>query len=425
MKMTKNKSFIITDKSKIIDFVAHISEKMATFMDLPEHRSSKFVLFYKYVTHSDLPTFGKSTDSRVSYKERLKANLLYYPSVDEMYDIENKTNSQFPTTKQSNIGLKKDFYRELGLHDPRDNGYILDNVFLVNDTLKYFTSKYTERIFQKTNKDYLNKIDYCNLKNLDIDISEGDFTQIKLNVAAHGIGTSDNLEFHKLRHHIFKGDTLIIIGEKTTSDTNLYLMVEKNPMFFSILGIKNDAYLNYLQNVRKQLVVSMTNKDNVVNNVDIEDEVTRAQQGEWRKMLAKEMMGYTQNENEVFCPFTYIGGDFYHLSPLFIASHIKGFKDENTSTEEKYDINNGLLLSSNADKLFDKHLISINEKKELVFSFLLADNHRLKQQLLLCQPIFTAILNDKRMEYLKYHKSIFDKKEKERESATFSNYEDL
>ena len=126
------------------------------------------------------------------------------------------------------------------------------------------------------------------------------------------------------------------------------------------------------------------------------------------------MMAYTQNSNSVFCPLTYITADFDTLGTLFVASHIKGFKDPNTTNEEKYDINNGLLLVSNADALFDKHLISINENQELVFSFLLDADIRLKTQLLLMSPIFKPVLNENRMKYLKYHYEKFQELEKAR-----------
>ena len=66
------------------------------------------------------------------------------------------------------------------------------------------------------------------------------------------------------------------------------------------------------------------------------------------------------------------------------------------------------------DNLFDKHLITINQNKQIVFSFLLDDDIRLKSQLLLMQPIFLPILNENRMRYLAYHESIFNRKEDER-----------
>ena len=97
---------------------------------------------------------------------------------------------------------------------------------------------------------------------------------------------------------------------------------------------------------------------------------------------------------------------------LFIASHIKRFSD--SDCDEAFDINNGLLLCANADALFDKHMITVDENKKLIFSFLIDNDYMLKQKLLLNQPIFEIVLNEKRMEYMKDHREIFFKKEQER-----------
>lgn len=408
-------SFIITDETSVTNFVAEISEDMFDY--IKQHSSSKFVLFYKYLTHSDLATFGKSTSPNT-----LNKNLLYYIGESEMEDIEEKTGKPFQTAHQSCIGLKKDFYDIVGLPQPRENDkYLINdymNVLLVNKNLQYFTSYYTSSILEKLGK----RISPAAKKNwdfsnLDLSLSDDEFTPIKLHCAVHGLGMSQDTEFHKLRHHLFKGDTFILLGEIAEGYKNLFILVEKNPVFFSIMGITNSDYENYQNLVRKRLINKATEKENAIDEIDESmDEVTRQQQSAWRKMLAKEMMGYTQIDGQVFCPFTYITADFSKLGSLFIASHIKGFKDPNTTNEEKYDLNNGLLLCANADALFDKHLISINENRELMFSFLLDADLKLKAQLLLLQPIFQPILNDKRMQYIKYHREMFLKIEHDRKS---------
>ena len=246
---------------------------------------------------------------------------------------------------------------------------------------------------------------------MDVKLDNGLFTKIPLHVAVHGLGMEQDSEFHKLRHHMFKGDTFILLFELNPSKNNMFILLEKNPVFFSLLGLSNKSYEEYQRKLRNRLIAQITNKQNAVDIDNIDDEITRQQQSAWRKMLANEMMGYTQVTNQVFCPFTYITANFEELGSLFIASHIKGFSDPNTKNEEKYDINNGLLLCANADALFDKHLITINENKELVFSYLLDGDIRLKQQLLLLQPIFKPILNEKRMEYLSYHRQVFERLE--------------
>lgn len=126
-------------------------------------------------------------------------------------------------------------------------------------------------------------------------------------------------------------------------------------------------------------------------------------------MLAAEMMNYTSLENQVFCPFTYITADYNSLKTLYRASHIKSFSKCNI--DEAYDLNNGLLLCANADALFDKHLITVSENKELIFSFLIEHDGQLIQMLRLNNEIFKGILNEKRMRYLEYHREEFLQKE--------------
>lgn len=408
-------SFILEDNDEIKNFVAKISSTM--FEHINANPKSTFYLFYKYLTHSDLATFGKSTHPQTWDK-----NLLYYIDTDAMIDIEKKTNKPFQTAHQSCIGLKKRFYELCNLPDSRKVPPYLVNdycdVKLLNSNLDYFTSDYTQKIFNKLNKTIasgsLKNWDY---DNLNINKSNGEYTDINLHVAVHGLGMQEDTEFHKLRHHMFKGDTFILLYENKhdiNQRNTLYILLEKNPVFFSLIGETNKSYMQYQTLMRKRLIAHTLAKENAVGEQGLEDEVTRQQQNAWRKMLATEMMGYTQDSDEVFCPITYISAAFNSLGALFVASHIKGFSDPNTTNDEKYDINNGLLLSSCADALFDKHLITINENKELVVSFLLDGDQRLKAQLLLMQPIFKPVLNEKRMEYLKYHRAVFEQKERER-----------
>ncbi len=395
-------SVIVEDYEKISEFIGQISSDMYEYVS--EAKDSRFVMFYKYLTHSDLATFGKAT--KVDSHDD---NLLYYLKTEDMLKIEENTKKPFQTAHQSCIGLTEGFYSKVGLPNPRIvDPYLINdfmNVKLVNSSVKYFSSEYTKKVFEKLNKDVSNKRSW-KFEEIDVKLSDENFTEIPLHVAVHGLGMAESVEFHKLRHHMFKGDTFILLYEEKKDAKNLFIILEKNPIFFNIIGETNLEFTAYQDRVRNKLVYELSKKENAVSE-DVEEEVTRQQQSAWRKMLANEMMAYTQTPNSVFCPFTYVTANFETLGTLFVASHIKGFKDPNTTNEEKYDINNGLLLVSNADALFDKHLISIDENQELVFSFLLDDDIRLKTQLLLLSPIFKPVLNEKRMKYLAYHYSKF------------------
>lgn len=411
--MSRNEdSFILENNEQCKNFIAPISNKIHEYMQTKTN--SKFIIFYKYLTHSDLATFGKATKPN-SHQN----NFLYYINENEMKDIEIKTGKPFQTAHQSCIGLKKELYEIVGLPDPRDvppyliNNYM--NVKLVNDNLEYFTSKYTLQIFDKLERKIEGKKNKSwDFKNLDININTGLYTDIQLHMAVHGLGMEQDKEFHKLRHHMFKGDTFILLFEIAKSEKNMFILLEKNPIFFSLLNLYNKSYELYKKNLREKLILKIKKKENVIDVTKENEEITRQLQAERRKMLAREMMGYSQVTDQVFCPFTYITANFEELGSLFVASHIKGFSDPNTKNEEKYDINNGLLLCANADALFDKHLITVNDNKELVFSFLMDNDNKLKAQLLLMQPIFTPILNEKRMKYLSYHRQVFNELEQKR-----------
>lgn len=410
MSATNSNMFILENKNKIEDFIEKISVDM---FDYVKASKNNFVLLYKYLTHSDLATFGKATK-----KDSLVDNFLYYINEDNMKTVEQKTGKPFQTAHQSCIGLSKEFYKKIGIPNPRDSDIYLINdymeVYLVNSSLEYFNSKYTKMVFDKLCKQIIGrKIKSWDFSKLDLNLNNTNFTPIQLHVAVHGLGMQMDDEFHKLRHHLFRGDTFMLLCEIIPNKQNkLFIVVEKNPIFFSIIGLTNKSYENYQKRVRERLI-----KQALLNNMaesEAENEVTRAQQAAWRNELACEMMGYTQENRQIFCPFTFITVNFDDLGALFVASHIKGFSDKNTAEAEKYDINNGLLLCANADALFDKHLITINENKELVFSFLLDNDIILKQKLLLMQPIFQPILNEKRMKYLAYHHAVFEELEKKR-----------
>lgn len=406
MPKVKDNVLKYENTEKIIEYLEDKSTDMITYIE--QNFESKYTLIRKFITHSDLPTFGK----RIGKEQTIEKNYLYYLSIDEMKEIEEREKKEFETAKQSNITVPSVFFEKLGIEqlqrreEPQDyqHNHILINdyaqVYLVKQTTNYFTPKYTFKVFKKLGKLVNWKIEDC-----EVYTSDNKFTPIQLRYAIHGIGTSIDVEFHKLRHNIFKNDSLILIIEETKSgEKKLFILLDKNPRFFSIINETNQTYEDYL--VRWKRIAELYQKEMV------EDKKTRKYQNAWRESLAEEMMNYTTVEGNVFCPLTYIEGNFANIGTLYRASHIKRYSD--SEVEEAFDINNGLLLVANADSLFDKYLITIGEDKELMFSFLLEHNEKLKAQLHLTLPIFKMVLNEKRMEYLKEHRRLFLEKEEQR-----------
>ncbi|AFI06707.1 HNH endonuclease signature motif containing protein [Helicobacter cetorum] len=389
-------------------------DKSPSLLDyMHKYKNSEYVLYYKMLSHSDLPTFAKAVS-----KNHLDKNLLYYLSTEQMQSIEKKEERNFEVAKQSNISLSKRFWKDLNMADPRvsiKDSSISKNindyakVYLVNNTLKDFNYKLTLEIFKKLNKIFDSKKFNANTMEIKI-LNHQAFTPLELHQAVHGIGTSKDREFVKLRHNMFRNDLLYFLIEKTNSDKNLFIMPFRNPLFFSLLGITNSSYQAYMD---KRLKIE--NNQAVKNATFFEKEsMQRQHQNKWRKNLALEMMNYATTDRAVVCPLTWIEADFDDIGTLFKASHIKGYSE--CKENEKYDINNGLLLVANADALFDKHLITIDENKQLKFSYLLNNNHQLKSKLHLNNDILKEILNENRMAYLKHHRAVFEKEEQKRKT---------
>ena len=66
-------NFIVTEKEKICDLIDGISSSMSDYIN--QNQDSEFVILYKYISHSDLATFGKATKV-----DMLEKNILYYLS---------------------------------------------------------------------------------------------------------------------------------------------------------------------------------------------------------------------------------------------------------------------------------------------------------------------------------------------------------
>lgn len=411
-----DRSFEVTDVDKILEYLDDKSHIMSEYVK--KHMNSRYLLIYKSMTHSDLPNKGK----RNGFKENIEKDFLYYLSFSEMKKLEETQGKIFESAKQSNIGVPSDFFTTIGMkqlqrregaqktqHEHlKVNNYA--DVYLVNDTMKYFSSEYTKKVFDKLGKK-------PSWYNDDFNVSltkDSDFTPIEISHAIHGLGTSADIEFSKLRLNVFKNDVLIILIETSIdSSKKVFIMFDRNPIFFTLIGETNLSWQRYAE---KQKKIAESRLASQINFALEDDEKTRKQQSKWRDLLAQEMMNYSTSEGEVFCPFTFLTCNYNELGTLFRASHIKAFS-ECSNAQEAFDVNNGLLLCANADALFDKHLITIGEDKELIFSYTLKNNPKLINNLLLSQPIFKLILNEKRMKYLAVHREEFYKEEEKRKTS--------
>lgn len=91
--------------------------------------------------------------------------------------------------------------------------------------------------------------------------------------------------------------------------------------------------------------------------------------------------------------------------PVLIASHIKPYKV--CDDDEKFDKNNGLLLSRTLDQLFDQGWISFNDDGSIIINDNLSESLK---DFLSTKKLDKKLLNKRRMNYLEYHRNkVFDK----------------
>jgi len=91
---------------------------------------------------------------------------------------------------------------------------------------------------------------------------------------------------------------------------------------------------------------------------------------------------------------------------LLIASHIKPFSECNEN--EKYDLFNGLLLTPNYDKLFDKYLISFDKSGKILISSLIKKSDLEKLGISKEDKLNSDKISPNHFEYLKYHNEQFN-----------------
>ena len=244
----QKKKVIIEDTDKILEYLDGKSESIIELIN--KNKDCDYVLFQKYISHSDVISAGK----RLGKEQSVEKNYLYYLSNDKMLEMEKS--QEMESAKQSNIGMPAEFYKKLEIpmlkrrdgqqstqHEhPLINNYA--DVYLVNDTLRYFCIEYTEKVFEK-----LGKSVNWNFDKYKYTLDSGDFTPIKISYAIHGLGIESDAFFHVLRRNIFKTDSFMCLV-KINLDMHkkeLYIMLEKNPIFFTIIGETNKTWEKYLK----------------------------------------------------------------------------------------------------------------------------------------------------------------------------------
>lgn len=188
----------------------------------------------------------------------------------------------------------------------------------------------------------------------------------------------------------FKNNTLTI-----TWEINFTKLTEIN---------KNTQLKKRYNSTKKFLIESILSKSSELSDSELEtikDAVIKIRLGQSK--FRKNLLISPQKNS---CAFTKI-----KESKLLIAGHIKPWNK--SSNKERLDINNGILLTPTFDKLFDKFLISFDEKGKVIYSEQI-ENDIWNSLFPTFEKIkdISIIINEHNKEYLDYHRNVFNENTK-------------
>lgn len=175
---------------------------------------------------------------------------------------------------------------------------------------------------------------------------------------------------------------------------------EKSPLFYwklfvdfdAIWESQNEPLVFTYGKGKEQAEPPATSKDKKEKEKRKNLRQARDGQGKYREQLLEQCH---------YCPITMISDE-----RMLIASHIKPWAASNDA--EKIDPFNGYMLSPMIDKLFDRGFLTFTENRHIILSEFLS-SYTWKQIGLKNDTFYKAIpMDDKRIEYLKFHhQSVF------------------
>ena len=181
---------------------------------------------------------------------------------------------------------------------------------------------------------------------------------------------------------IKKGYKVAKVDNNKISNSEDSIIINTTEKFLAFINsdyrkMYEDSVLAEIEAVKSSSTLSITEKTSIVQS--------RVGQGTFRQNLIDYWGG---------CAVT-----GFRMTDILVASHIKPWKDSRNN--ERLDVFNGLLLSPNYDKLFDRGYLTFNLKGKIEYSKILSQNDKLL--LGLKDGVVLKCVDERHKAYLKYH----------------------
>lgn len=249
---------------KIIDNIEEIKRYLNIGNYIPNDvltNDVRFILFRKYLTHSDLVNIGKGNFYENGYQKRY---ILYYDNIKEL----EKYTTKLPIAKQSNITLPSEFYdvimKESLEYIGRWRNIASKYTCLIPKSIKAdFNLEDIDKISKKNGKNSYKNADrkFSELENYSIDYNDNFLMIDRVSIAAHGIGVKSDKALYGLRSLMFKGDVLNILVN--LDDRILYIVPERNERYYFEVGKINKDYSNLTASVLRCIAIKSHSKEHI------------------------------------------------------------------------------------------------------------------------------------------------------------------
>ena len=392
MKEEQFREWLESDKNQSIRSKGTIASRISNCRKIEKHnydldeeyKNDKGKKLLELLTYSK-----KDADNQVKPNHQIKFNGDFY---DGTVNLKKSAKLYFKFCEDLNRNKEMSYYTKVV--NPKE---LLENLIVFNDqkellggvsgnAAEYF---YKAKFFIHAkigSKDVFALSKFCAHKNMTV----GEYTNREKKLYSGD----------KAKDHIIEitGKKLIPFGELTPNiQESFSIWVEH---FYPNYKVNNAHFITISWGMNVDVTDKIKNELNQIqNNKELTQEEKRVLvkcrlgQSNWRKRLI---------EHWGACSITNMD-----CSDMLIASHIKPWSESNE--QEQYDIYNGLLLTPNYDKLFDRYYISFDDEGNIMVSDKITDGNLKKLGISKTAKLNEEKLSSKHREYLKYHRNKFEK----------------
>ncbi len=195
-------------------------------------------------------------------------------------------------------------------------------------------------------------------------------------------------------YYKFDINTITYLENPITKD----MLKQAYPKFHNFNQVKQNIPLEYLKSILDLL--NDTNCFTVQDNKTIINEIENENiDGDIREALVKIRVNQSVFRDKLLKKYNKCCLCGVTNTDFLVASHIKPWVL--SSPREKLDVNNGLLLCPNHDKLFDKGMISFDDNGSIIISELLSSNDKI---FLNINENLKIVVDDEMRNYLNFHR---------------------